>query len=335
MRFFALLLVVFLLCSLPGRAQRVPDPLVDAHALSVDADRPDSLAARLTAPFRSDREKVRALFRWVAHNIAYEARGPRSVRPARDTALDGLPLDERVAYSVLRRRAGVCENYARLFNCLCRFAGIRSEMVAGYVRNEDDRSDRGLLPNHSWNAVYFDSAWHLLDATWAAGYVRANREFVRAYDEFYFLTPPEQLVRNHYPEDLRWTLLQTIPPMRELRYSPFRTMASLKYRVRAFSPAGGTIEAAPGDTLRLSVELQAPLKANSIAAEGNSADNLYFATGRHALVAPSASFGTRRLAYTYVLQPGVEWITLLCNSDGIVHYRVLPRGRSLASAAAR
>ncbi|GAA4330481.1 transglutaminase domain-containing protein [Flaviaesturariibacter amylovorans] len=326
MRFLFVLLLISLIVTRPAAAQRVSDELVDAHAVTVTGDRPDTLAARLTRPFRTDREKVRALFRWVAHYIAYEVRSPRMPKQVRDTAWDGLPLDERVAYATLRRRSGVCEGFARLFNTLCHYAGIRSELVSGYVRNDDDRTDRGVLPNHSWNAVYFDSSWHLLDATWAAGYMFGNTsDFVRAYDNFYFLTPPEKMIRNHYPEDFRWTLMKTVPPLRELRYHPFRTTASLKYRIRQTLPASGTITAVPGDTLRFTVELQAPVRPDAIAPDEDDPKDLYPKRARQALLEPEASFGTRRLRYTYVLRPGVEWITLRCNSDAILHYQVLPR----------
>lgn len=60
--------------------------------------------------------------------------------------------------------------------------------------------------NHAWNAIKINDEWYLIDSTWGAGYIRYGG-FVRDFDEFYFLSPPEQFVYNHLPVDSRWQLL--------------------------------------------------------------------------------------------------------------------------------
>jgi hypothetical protein len=296
----------------------------DWRALSVNgAPSPDSLSRVLTNGFSTDREKVRVLFRWITANISYRMHRPRRVTALRDTAWDGMELDERVAFQVLREREAVCEGYARLFNTLCRYAGIRSVLVTGYARNEMDRTDRSFMPNHSWNAVWLDSSWQLLDVTWASGYVRAGSDlFTQSHDDRYFLTPPAEFIRNHYPEDLRWSLLPSPPPIGEFHHAPFRTQAALKYRIASVFPSAGLLRAAPGDTLRLQVTLRPELAAGTIA-PGSALEQGPQATQLgEVFLEPDNHFPARQLTYTYVVEAGVEWLHLRCNEDVILHYRL-------------
>ncbi|WP_165871363.1 transglutaminase domain-containing protein [Flaviaesturariibacter flavus] len=296
----------------------------DRLALSVSgAPSPDSLSRLLTAGLQSDREKTRAFFRWVTANIRYRLRSPRRAASLRDTALDGLALDERIAWQVLRDREGVCEGYARLFNTLCRYAGIRSVLVTGYARNEYDRSDRSFGPNHSWNAVWVDSAWQLLDATWGAGYFRnGSDEFVTALDETYFFPDPARFIGSHFPEDLRWSLLPQPPAPGEFRHGPFRTQAALKYRIAAISPVVGVLRPAPGDTVRLQVSLQTELAAGMIASGSALEPGPGSTRLNEVFLEPRDRYPSRKLTYTWVATPGVEWLHLRCNDDVILHYRV-------------
>src|SRR5262249_35212157 len=69
--------------------------------------------------------------------------------------------------------------------------------------------------NHAWNAVRIDGHWHLVDATWGAGSV-GDKKFLKRYRDYYFLTPPEQLIFSHFPDDVRWQLLE--PPVTQAEF---------------------------------------------------------------------------------------------------------------------
>uniref|UniRef100_A0A1I8JQS7 TGc domain-containing protein n=1 Tax=Macrostomum lignano TaxID=282301 RepID=A0A1I8JQS7_9PLAT len=66
--------------------------------------------------------------------------------------------------------------------------------------------------NHSWNAISIDGAWQLVDVHWAMRYLSSERNspenLVYEYDDFYFMTEPQQAVYSHYPEDPLWQLLR-------------------------------------------------------------------------------------------------------------------------------
>ena len=178
---------------------------IDRHALATpkSAERSiPSLAAYLTRPARTELEKARAIYRWVTHNIAYDADAFFSRRFRNQRATPD---------SVLNTRKGVCDGYSRIYEGLARAAGLEVVRVTGYAKGYGyelgDRIPEGS--NHAWNAVKVEGRWILLDSTWGAGSVsKEARAFVREYKEHYFQTDPAQMIYAHLPDDPRWQLLE-------------------------------------------------------------------------------------------------------------------------------
>jgi transglutaminase/protease-like cytokinesis protein 3 len=138
---------------------------------------------------------------------------------------------------------------------LCDYAGLRSEIITGYARTNMQQMGSQFKPNHRWNAVLIDSTWNLLDVTWGSGFISYSDQFVKAYDDYYFLTPPEDFIRDHYPEDYRWTLLSDPPTLREFYRTPFKHSAFSKYTISSFAPAKGVIEVSVGDTINIELTM--------------------------------------------------------------------------------
>ncbi len=198
----------------------------------VDTFTCESLSQKLTASCNTEAEKVRAIFRWITENISYNVRpsynSSQALNPYSGDINDTgelKSLTERVADGVLKKKVAFCDGYARLFKTLCNYAGIKAEVITGYARTNINRIDRKFRSNHRWNAVLIDNNWRLLDATWASGYVNYSSEFTQSYNEYYYLTPPEDFIRDHYPEDLTWTLLPSPPVLKEFQYTPFKKQA--------------------------------------------------------------------------------------------------------------
>src|SRR5437868_3019182 len=117
--------------------------LIDWRVQDIEPTSPDSLAKELTAPYSTELEKVRSIFRWITEHISYNVMRFQSrpvvyhddgIESADDTCAVLKPLNIRVANIVLKRGVTVCEGYARLFKTLCDYAGIRSEIIDGYAR---------------------------------------------------------------------------------------------------------------------------------------------------------------------------------------------------------
>ncbi|MBK6936056.1 MAG: hypothetical protein IPH18_03610 [Chitinophagaceae bacterium] len=229
---------------------------------------PAELSKKLVANCKTDKEKVRVLFRWVTDNISYRTRHKKpagnstlrsskpvldEIKPADINDIAPLkPLNERVAEDVLRSRLAVCDGYTRLFKTLCDYAGLRCEIILGYARTDNNKPNVRFGVNHYWNAVWFDSSWHLMDVTWASGYItRTGDEFVSEYDSRYFMATPEQCIKDHFPDDPRWSLLQDNYVPDEFRHSPYKQKSFAKYSITSLWPVKGIIEASTGDTVRL------------------------------------------------------------------------------------
>lgn len=170
------------------------------------------LANYLVRPYKTDHEKTRAIFRWLTDRIAYNAEG----------LLSGDLGDNR-APAVFKNRKAVCEGYANLFSILCEQAGIKAVKVVGHARDKDAVWKLGnqTLPGapHAWNAVNISGRWRLLDATWAAGHLKAQK-YVKEFDEYYFLPAHEELLFTHFPDDARWQLRPKPISLKEFKSHP-------------------------------------------------------------------------------------------------------------------
>jgi hypothetical protein len=331
------LCILWLLMTLNGLTQRYQQNfrIVDNYVEEIKPAAPAILAQQLTTPFTTELEKVRAIFRWISNNIDYRIREfqPKfKSRPAGEVDDDTAalkPLDERVAEEVINNKVAVCDGYARLFKTLCRYAGIESELITGYARTEAHKVNRRFRSNHTWNAVKIDNAWHLLDVTWASGYVTwRGSMFIRYFDEEYFLSPPQQFIREHYPDDLRWSLMTDPPLMAEFRHSPYKQRTFIKYSIKAFRPAKGVIEVQLGDTIQIELDVSDPERDSRIGADP-FLDTSIYNTINSVLLVPDKTLPHRTTYFYTVDSPKIEWLYVLYNDDVVLRYRLLV-GRKLA-----
>eukprot|EP00058_Branchiostoma_floridae_P023044 XP_002608534.1 hypothetical protein BRAFLDRAFT_92367 [Branchiostoma floridae] len=202
----------------------------------------------------SDLEKVRMLFHWVtAQNLQDMTFG--------DDVVEDSPLGNLKA---IKEGKGTC---AKLFEQLCCAAGLKCHVIKGYKKGEDCLPDHDFHAHRkqhrgTWNAVMVDGEWRLLDCHWAARGVRAieengevieNVNDVYKYEEFYFLTDPEDLIDTHFPDCPEWQLLEkylTITQFqsRVKRWPMFHRLGlELKsHRAVVVIPAGDFVELSVG-----------------------------------------------------------------------------------------
>jgi hypothetical protein len=236
-----------------------------------------------------------------------------------DTASSWKSGIELTAERVLRRRVAVCDGYAKLFKTLCDYAGLKSEIILGYAKCHTERNDK-FRTNHTWNAVMIDSSWYLLDVTWASGYINHADQFIHHLDESYFLSPPRRFILDHYPEDLKWTLMENPPTLREFKFTPFRYKSFVKYSIRSFSPSSGTIEAAVGDTISLELKIADSQRDQLIAPDPFFDSTVVAETPASVFLQPSST--EDKIVYTYVVGANVEWLHLMYNNDPVLRYKL-------------
>ncbi len=146
----------------------------------------ESIARHINSAFESEKEKLLAIYTWVTTNIRYDTDSMYTINSERDP-------EARVT-AALRRRKGVCENYAALFSVIAEKCGISCYIVSGYTKQAGaiDRS------GHSWCAVSLDNEWYLCDPTWDEG---------NSMNARWYLIPPGRFIETHMPFDPLWQLL--------------------------------------------------------------------------------------------------------------------------------
>jgi len=180
----------------------------------------------ITQQSQTKMEKARAIFIWLANNIAY------------DTNYKITSKDE-----ALKQGKGVCEAYSGLFKSFGELAGLEVVTVSGdtkkiYYRQPSDLDKGG----HAWNVVKMDDGrWMIVDATWGAGHVN-NRVFTRKLSEHWFDPSPEIFIFTHFPKEENWQLLKKpvtrdeflrMPPLQpELVSWGFNPEATLSYFIK-------------------------------------------------------------------------------------------------------
>ena len=186
-------IVIFLLIFTAGCGFSADYSKIDKHAGSVPTNLNDvkDITRYLTKNLNSPKDKVRAIYYWMAHAIRYDISKMNSNLTYTDP--------QQLVDEVLRTRKGVCANYSALFHACCQSAGIQSYIIEGYTRQYGKIS----MLAHSWNAVNINGEFYNIDVTWAAGFVRGNI-YTHQFRDNFFMIEPDEFIKTHIPFDPIW-----------------------------------------------------------------------------------------------------------------------------------
>ncbi|MFC0877122.1 transglutaminase domain-containing protein [Saccharicrinis sp. FJH2] len=171
--------------TIDKNSKTVPDSLTDCKAI----------ADYLTNDLKTDMEKARAIYIWIAHNITYDLTQINS-----GTRYDS---DQEIMDEVLNNRKGVCQHYSELFLAMSNSVGLKSYLINGYTR--DVFGEIADL-SHAWNGIKIDSIYFLIDVTWAAGY-ELKGKYIHKFRDDYFLKSPKDFIKDHMPFDPIWQFI--------------------------------------------------------------------------------------------------------------------------------
>lgn len=76
---------------------------------------------------------------------------------------------ENYINKVLKKKIGVCSGYSELYKKMCNQAGIKCEVIEGYIKTEPFQIGRIGVLDHAWNVLIIDNKHHYLDLTWSSG----------------------------------------------------------------------------------------------------------------------------------------------------------------------
>ncbi|KAF1969731.1 glutamyl-tRNA synthetase [Bimuria novae-zelandiae CBS 107.79] len=168
--------------------------LVDKSARFVNSiplgTTPASLAqSYVCRPYRSDVQRLRAIFTWVSERIAWE------------DDFEG-EIDTR---HVLQSKRGCPHEIAVIVAEMCASVGLHAEVVRGYLKAPGEPLDFESVgrPNHFWNAVIVDGEWRIMDCSLAgptnpkrAQYSNVSSQVAETW---YFLARPMEICYSHVP----------------------------------------------------------------------------------------------------------------------------------------
>lgn len=140
-------------------------------------------------PYRSDVQRLRAIFTWVSERIAWE------------DDFEG-EIDTR---HVLQSKRGCSHEIAVIVAEMCASVGLHAEVVRGYLKTPGEPLDLESVarPNHFWNAVIVEGEWRIMDCSLAGptNPKRAQYSNVGAQvaETWYFLARPMEICYSHVP----------------------------------------------------------------------------------------------------------------------------------------
>lgn len=151
----------------------------------------NAIANFINANFKTENDKIRAVFYWTSSNISYDVKNMFVVN------FDETPQD-RIA-KTLKTKKGICGDYAAIFNEIATLVGIKSVVISGYTK----QNGKIATLSHAWCAAKIDNKWYVFDPTWGSGSL-INGKFVKRINNYYFKTEPEKIISSHIPFDYLW-----------------------------------------------------------------------------------------------------------------------------------
>ncbi|KAM4771188.1 uncharacterized protein WCC33_003024 [Rhinophrynus dorsalis] len=209
---------------------------LDAYASKVIANRTlDLLVKDLLCETSTDLERTRAIWIWMCHYIEYDV-----------AALKNKALVSNDPEVIFRTRKAVCTGYASLLQQMCSIAGVKCKTVSGYSKGVGYKLGQTFTgdTDHTWNMVYLEGSWHLLDSTWGAGHV--DDKFTFQYNEFYFLTHPALFIEDHFPQEAHCQLLEPHLTLQQFEKSAHRRSHFYSLGMLSSNPDTAVIETVKG-----------------------------------------------------------------------------------------
>jgi len=173
-------------------------------------------------PYRSDVQRLRAIFTWVSERISWE------------DDFEGHIDTQRV----IQTKRGCSEEIALLVYEMCTAVGVETEVVRGHLKEPGEILSRHnpseiARPNHWWNAVIVDGEWRIMDCS-LAGPTNPNRKIYsevgnQIADVWWFLARPMEICYTHLPEHLEQQHMVPAIPQHVLMALPVAGSSYFKY----------------------------------------------------------------------------------------------------------
>ncbi|MEO6356185.1 MAG: transglutaminase domain-containing protein, partial [Ferruginibacter sp.] len=203
----------------------------------------------VTKKFPDNKDKARAIFDWIANNIAFDYKSAKK-----------NDNEKNIAEDVLKFRKATSAGYAALFQDMCSVAKIRCLTVDGYLRNNVEQfTDKPETFNHTWNVVQLGTSpesWFYVDPTLGSGYTDDKLTmFTKEFNDAYFFADKTIFNYQHLPDNHAWLLGPGTKSKNDFFSMPLVKNAAYEFGVGSFSPNTGYIKTNTSKTVQFSCRL--------------------------------------------------------------------------------
>ncbi|MEO5892172.1 MAG: transglutaminase domain-containing protein [Ferruginibacter sp.] len=252
---YALLLSVLLIISGTTSSAQSSDPdfkIIDDYVKSLgtlDTLNTGTISYIVTKKFPEAKDKVRAIFDWIAYNITFDLKAGKN----NDNEKINTDL-------VLKSRKANAAGYAALFQDMCSVVKIRCLTVAGYAKYKTEQiEEKPEEFNHTWAVVQLGvspDTWYYVDPAWGSGYTDDKMtKYTKEYNDDYFFADRYIFNYQHFPDNDAWQLGPGPKSASSFLSLPLVKSAAYEYKLGKFSPNNGMVKAKLNSPVSFNIKL--------------------------------------------------------------------------------
>lgn len=230
----------------------------------------EKLAERIQDDFKSDSDRARAIYTWIALNIRYDYNAflnpPRvqgfSYSSEAEKQRKIKQLNDNLIQKAFNSKKAVCEGFTALYQNLAEQVGLKCEIVKGDSKTRlADIGRKNTSSNHAWNMVLINKKWRLIDVTWGQGYYDSNKgRMVNDFNPIYFDTDPDYFFAKHFPDSGSFSGDRL--SKEDFLNGPLIYNKTIENDYKIKTPNSGIIEVKNGD--KITVEIKNVSKSNQV-----------------------------------------------------------------------
>ncbi len=279
---------LFLFCSnLKAQVYNSEFKIVDEYVKSLgslDTLNMGTISYIVTKKFDDNRDKVRAIFDWIAYNIIFD------LKASKMNGNEKINSDE-----VLKKRKANASGYAGLFQDMCSVVKIRCLTVDGYAKNTTEQINE--IPdefNHTWAVVQLGQSpesWYYVDPTWGSGYTDEKlSQFTKSFNDAYFFADKTIFNFQHFPDNIAWQLGNGAKNKKDFFALPLVKNQAYEFKVNNFVPLSGLIKATTKKPVAFSFKINSNQKIEIVALQIGNDKNKKIKTVDYTYTAGTVSF---------------------------------------------
>jgi transglutaminase/protease-like cytokinesis protein 3 len=195
------------------------------------------IAAKITKDFKANEDKARAIYYWIANNIAIDPKATKKNDPK-----NTLPE------LVIAGRKTTPLGFSLLVQEMCSYAKIRCLSIDGYVKNNaEEINTKAEEKNYSWNVVQLGQSpetWYYIDACRASGSLDAKYTvFTKEFTSQYFFTDKRLFNLIYFPDNMAWQLGEaSVKNVTSYYQLPIISNYAVSLEMRKLAPLTGLIK---------------------------------------------------------------------------------------------